>query len=297
LMKDVINMQKRPQTPGMEYKYSPLVVLNGFSSSGANENNGDDSVKKIMAAMFQNIFPTIDIELINLKDCRRVVLFNLTSTTVQEDEEKSTVYAVEVRHYLITASPVGLTRSLKKIVKEKLPSLGKLNDVSDYVLNSGNGAAESSDSEAEDLPESRVVLPQDFVGRGNLKSQKSAVRLKELGPRIRLQLLKVEDSLNEGQVLYHRYIHKSSEEAERIHKQKLQEQKLKAKRTEQQNENVRKKTELKNEKKRKRDTSASDEECAIDEEEASNGDSGEESNSISEEVDAVDNVDFSGDFV
>jgi ribosome biogenesis protein SSF1/2 len=73
-----------------------------------------------------------------------------------------------MRHYVINASPVGLTRSIKKIVKAKIPDLHKYADISEFVL----GANDLSDSEVEDTPESRVTLPQDFSGRGNKKSQK-----------------------------------------------------------------------------------------------------------------------------
>ena len=61
---------------------------------------------------------------IKLTDCRRVVLFSLDNET----------HEVEMRHYLINASPVGLTRSVKKIVKAKIPDLNRFQDISDYVL-------------------------------------------------------------------------------------------------------------------------------------------------------------------
>jgi len=54
LAKDVIHMQKRPHSPGAEMNTSPLVVLNNFS--------GKEPEKQIMAAMFQNLFPPIDVE-------------------------------------------------------------------------------------------------------------------------------------------------------------------------------------------------------------------------------------------
>ena len=41
---------------------------------------------------------------------------------------------------------------------------------------------------------------------------KSAVRLVELGPRIRMHLLKIEEGVAEGEVLYHQFIVKTEEE-------------------------------------------------------------------------------------
>lgn len=61
---------------------------------------------------------------IKLSECRRVVLFTLDSESGE----------VDMRHYVINASPVGLTRSVKKIVKAKIPDLHRFNDISEFVL-------------------------------------------------------------------------------------------------------------------------------------------------------------------
>jgi hypothetical protein len=61
---------------------------------------------------------------IKLSECRRVVLFSLDAETQE----------VEMRHYLINASPVGLTRTVKKIIKAKIPDLNRFEDISDFVL-------------------------------------------------------------------------------------------------------------------------------------------------------------------
>lgn len=87
----------------------PLVVLNGFGLSEASH-------VKLMRAAFQNMFPTINVETVKLADCRRVVLFHVDSQTQD----------VEMRHYAIKASPVGVSRSVKKILQSKIPNLGKL---------------------------------------------------------------------------------------------------------------------------------------------------------------------------
>jgi hypothetical protein len=57
------------------------------------------------------------------------------------------------------------------------------------------GDALVSDSEAEDNPKNKLNLPQDYAGRGNTKASRSAIRLKEIGPRLTLQLLKVRRTL------------------------------------------------------------------------------------------------------
>lgn len=44
-------------------------------------------------------------------------------------------------------------------------------------------------------------------------------RLCELGPRLRLELLKIEEGISDGEVLYHKFIHKTPEEAATLRKQ------------------------------------------------------------------------------
>lgn len=46
-----------------------------------------------------------------------------------------------------------------------------------------------SESEAEDDPNSHVEVSQNLPTRGNMVSQKSSIRLSELGPRLTLQVI------------------------------------------------------------------------------------------------------------
>lgn len=77
-----------------------------------------------------------------------------------------------------------------------------------------------SESEFEDDAANHVTLPQKLITRGNIESGKSAVRLSELGPRLTLQLMKIEDGLLDGEVLYHDLIHKTEEEKLEIEKRR-----------------------------------------------------------------------------
>lgn len=56
------------------------------------------------------------------------------------------------------------------------------------------------ESEGEEAAEARVALAQD-MGRGNLASRQSRVRLQEIGPRMELQIVKVSPSM-----LFHRHL-------------------------------------------------------------------------------------------
>ena len=109
----------------------PLVVLNNFGQS-------EESQVKLMRITFQHMFPTINTKTVKLSDCRRVVLYHY-----HKDEG-----TVEMRHYAIKAQPVGVSSAVKRILQSRIPNLGDLEDVSQYLEGAGGGAA--SDSEAED---------------------------------------------------------------------------------------------------------------------------------------------------
>ena len=55
----------------------------------------------------------------------------------------------------------------------------------------------------EDLPGSKITLPEDYLDKK--KDSEVALRLHELGPRLRLRLVKIEEGLCRGNVVYHAY--------------------------------------------------------------------------------------------
>ena len=55
-----------------------------------------------------------------------------------------------------------------------------------------------------------------LVAKSVFTFQSSAVRLIELGPRIRLDLIKIEDGLQDGEVLYHKLQSKTDEQKKAI---------------------------------------------------------------------------------
>lgn len=67
-----------------------------------------------------------------------------------------------------------------------------------------------------DLTPLQVTLPDRFIGKGNAKAQQSAMKLTELGPRLTLEIFKVEQGVNEGDVLYHKFVQKTPAEAAQI---------------------------------------------------------------------------------
>lgn len=198
LCKDVAASQRRPHSPGTEYLSPPLVVLNNMQS--------DERHLKLTDVMIQNLFPPIDVDTVKLQQCRRVVLFRRDPDTGHFD----------LRHYVVNVKAAGLSKGVRKILRRpKLPDLSKYKDVSDYIV--GGGGA--SDSEAEDMEDSRVeIQPGHKAIEGHLgarptkEAEEAAVKLTEVGPRMRLSLLKIEDGFCQGEVLYHAHVGKDADE-------------------------------------------------------------------------------------
>jgi len=237
LSRQVRAAQKRPYESPAAFSTPPLVVLNNFGQA-------EEQHVKLMRATFQNMFPSINVKTVRLSECRRVVLFHYR----KEDG------LVELRHYAIRATPVGINRNIKKILQTRIPDLGSLQDVSQLLDGSSGGYAAASDSEGEDTS-ARVILPEHFVGKGNIKSQQSAMKLSELGPRLSLELFKVERGVGEGDVLYHKFEEKSPKEAAATKARIERDKRLKEERRSTQEANVkRKREELEGKRKQKQES-------------------------------------------
>lgn len=224
-----------------------VLVLNNFIR--------EDKPSQLMATMFQNMFPTINVPNVKLADLKRCVLLSFNKET----------RSVEFRHYGIKIVPRGMSRGVRKIAQSKVPNLSKYEDISEYVL--GGGASESEAEEAE----GQVTLAQDVPGRGNIKQHQSAVRLYELGPRMTLQLIKVEDGMCNGEVLHHELIHRTKKDIKQLKKRIDGQRKLKKMRKKEQEENVKRK-EREKELKRKQERIRQGKDEEDEEEEQESGD-------------------------
>ncbi|KAK3020845.1 hypothetical protein RJ639_045527 [Escallonia herrerae] len=197
---DVVRSQLRPRCPKDLFKNSPLIVLSGF---GTGEQH-----LKLTTIMFQNIFPAIDINTVKLSSCQRIVLLNY-------DKEKK---LIDFRHYSIRLQPVGVSRRIRKFVQNhQVPDLRSLQDVSDFVTKAGYGSESEADDEA-----ATVSLPSD-LGRVNRASTKSAVKLQEIGPRMTLQLIKIEEGLCSGGVIFSEYGNEGEKKKQETQEEEKQE--------------------------------------------------------------------------
>lgn len=182
LIRDVVASMKRHRMDIKQFEHHPLLIMNNFGEEALNH--------KLIATMWQNMFPAIHINKAKLNQFKRCVVLNYNS----EDQ------TIDFRHYNVRAVPTGLSKPVKKIVCAKLPDLSKFQDISEYIIKGGN----MSESEAEpDGLHNEVILPQHISGPGNIKSAKSAIRLTEIGPRINMSLMKIYEGLNDGQIIYH----------------------------------------------------------------------------------------------
>eukprot|EP00948_MAST-09A_sp_MAST-9A-sp1_P000849 g849.t1 len=237
LAKSVVQKQRRHVNQQNLKNHAPLVVLNNFINPTSNtttdsstttppsktSTNHNPIALKLISATLKNLFPKLNVATVNLNECKRVLLADYDA----KDE------TIALRHYAITARAVGVkgaSRGVKKIVEKRI----------DY----------DSESEGEEDEASQVILADTLRGKGsNVVGGKSSIKLRELGPRLTLKLLKIESGISTGDVLFHRYHEKTAEEARELSKRKKQEREEKKRRREIQEENVKRKEDLKQRKK------------------------------------------------
>ncbi|KAF2398356.1 Brix-domain-containing protein [Trichodelitschia bisporula] len=282
LVKDILKAQNHPKTSKQLFLNAPLLVMNNFTTSGSTaESSTAPAVPKqlesLVTTVFQSLFPPLNPQSTPLTSIKRVLLLNREPPS---NADNST-YTITLRHYAISSKVAGLRKPIRRInaaekvtTKERkgkgVPNLGKLEDVADYLLNEDPGAYTSgSDSEPETDAEVEVLASttKKIVGRSKKEKrgdgegsskpgvEKRAVKLTELGPRMRLRLIKVEEGLCSGKIMWHEYISKSKQEEKQMDATWDKRRKEKEERTRIQRENVERK---RKEKASKKTTKADD---------------------------------------
>ena len=202
----------------------------------------------------------------------------------ERSEEDDGTFIVNFRHYAITTKSTTTSKPLRRIkAAEKLmttkssrqgrmPNLGKLEDIADYMIGGETGDGYISDatsgSEMDTDAEVEVVdnAPRRVMStKARLAAEKTgeepeaetenverrAVKLVELGPRMRLRLTKVEEGLCSGKIMWHEYVHKSRDEIKELEKRwEKRRQEKEARRKEQKANVERKKAEKESTKKK-----------------------------------------------
>lgn len=212
LIKDCLALQKRPKSPSAEYLTAPLVVLNNFDK---------EKHTVLVTTLLQGMFPAIKVSTMKQSEAKRIVLFNYQKETGM----------IEIRHYQIQIKTLGISKSVKSIISTNIPSLKNYEEVADFIKK----GAFASESDIEDAPEATVELGQE----------KRAVKLHELGPRMTLRLIKIQDGLCAGEVIHHEFITKTGAEVKELRSRKEKEKHEKASRRLEQEKNVQAKKKLK----------------------------------------------------
>lgn len=269
LCKDVAKALKHPRGGGQNHRTPPLLVMNNFNSPNADENSPvPKHLESLVTTIFQSLFPPISPQATPLSSIRRVMLLNreLPSSSSTNDQHS---YILNLRHYAITTKKTGIPRRIRRLDpmeqrhkdKKGLPDLGKLEDVADYLLDpAGAGYASGTETELDTDAEvevtentaKKVLNKRDLLRlqSGEAKPEKSsersnvekrAVKLVELGPRMKLRLMKVEEGLCEGRIMWHGFISKSDKEIKDMDETWNRRRKEKAERKKQQKENIAKK--------------------------------------------------------
>lgn len=248
--------------------------MNNFTSpvtgDGESKSKIPRHLESLTTTIFQSLFPPIAPQTTPLSSIRRVLLLNREISTKPEDEG---AYILNLRHYAITTKATGVSRPLRRLnaaekalsaqsKKKGLPNLGKLEDIADYMIGGEagegymtdltSGSEMDTDAEIEILESTtRKVLNRkeqqrkrnaDGTKDGAASNiEKRAVKLIELGPRLKLRMTKVEDGVCTGKTMWHEYIHKSKEELKEMDKVWEKRRSEKAERKRVQKENVERK--------------------------------------------------------
>jgi len=94
-----------------------------------------------------------------------------------------------------------------------------------------DSASEIDEDEKVDV---KVTNVKEEVGA----TQQRAIKLSEIGPRLRLELVKIEEGMCDGKVLYHRYVNKTKREEKALEEKHRIKEEERARRRKEQEENV-----------------------------------------------------------
>jgi ribosome biogenesis protein SSF1/2 len=244
--------------------------MNNFSRPDSDaKSKVPKHLESLATTVFQSLFPPINPQATPLKSIRRVLLLNR-----EQSETDDGTFILNFRHYAITTRSTGVSKPLRRINaaeqfmatkssrKSKVPNLGKLEDIADFMIGGENGDGYMTDATSgSELDTDAEVEVLDTAPRKVLSAkarqaaaqngddeagedenvERRAVKLVELGPRMRLRLTKVEEGMCSGKVMWHEYVHKSKEEIKELEKRWEQRRQEKEARRKEQKANVEKK--------------------------------------------------------
>lgn len=267
LCKDVERSMKRPQSGGQDHKTPPLLVMNNFNTADIDEDaKVPKRLETLTTTIFQSLFPPINPQATPLSSIRRVMLLNREPAESKEDGS----YILSLRHYAIATKKTGVSKRIRRLdpkeirnrdkKKTAVPNLGKLEDAADYLLDpSAAGYTSASETELDTDAEVEIAesTTRKILNKREAQRQKAgdkadkkpatpgvekrAVKLVELGPRLKLRLMKVEDGVCDGKIMWHDFITKSDAEVRKLDQNWAVRRKEKERRKKEQKENIERK--------------------------------------------------------
>ena len=282
LVKDINKFKNKSiSTHGLLFQEPPLLVMNGFKN--------DIPQEKIIISLFQNIYPPINPMNKKIEDIKRVLLINKQEDGTVEIRQYMIVIKDLINKKDIKAKNIDKLLRLKDDKRRTIPSLKKKKDISSLVLEDLGYMTSDNESEIEDEQiikeedeikqeieaeeellakaeekvedeikeedeeEQQAIKKQKLNDGEKSSSNKKAIKLHEIGPRLSLSLLKIESDLFKGETLYHSYIKKTSKEIQELQKKHDEKVRLKEQRKKEQEANLQKKKEAKEEKKKRKE--------------------------------------------
>ncbi|AET38715.1 rRNA-binding ribosome biosynthesis protein Ecym_3218 [Eremothecium cymbalariae DBVPG len=288
LGKDLKKYLKRPKSLDKDDILNPpLLVLNGF-----NIKNGDESktsVEKVVVSIFQNTFPPLNPGRTRLSSIRRVLMINKDQET---GEISLRHYAIDIREVEISRNLKKLYKSKSKLNKavpnlhrkDDIASLILDHDIGAYTSESEveddaivnvltkedakvrfnhhrdprtpvKNDGDDEDTEMGNAEEPGTGLDEDegpHQKDDDPRPRKKAIKLTEVGPRLTLNLVKIEEGICNGKVLHHEYIQKTDYEIKALEKKHAEKQKIKEQRRREQEQNIARKKATKEAKKQRK---------------------------------------------
>jgi ribosome biogenesis protein SSF1/2 len=268
---DIAEIMKNKRPLNKSFHHVPLIILNGFNTNKLSKEY--EEPVKVSSTMFQSIFPPLNLNELDIKLAKKVILMNLNT------DGETPIF--EMRHYDVDVEKKGSKKTISNILNNKKTDFSGYNNISEYILNQ-TGYTDASDNEGDnevqliserqktqkiennDKKKNSLSLQEDQNGENeeenvnakklkklsNFETKKiteessNTIKLNEIGPRLNLDLVKIEEGFFKGNIAFHKIVKKSKKEI--LEKAKLlKEKKLEKKtRREEQEKNVQKKEEL-----------------------------------------------------